>query len=1763
MKKILLTAFLFVAFISTQAQTTVFRETFELPSEADSVTSTGTPAWTINTALSAEGAQSYTAPVGTATTTYLETDAFNTVGNTFIKLQFSHIAKIEFFDSGTIEVSNDNGATWTQLTCPEYLGQGTFCQSGNKFASNTYLQWDPANPTAQPQNSWWKSEEFDISAFAANSTQVKVRFALTDGNNSGASGNFGWLIDDIRVVMAPCELIPPVITLNAPIFQGTAYIVGPFNISATVSDASGIDSTVIAYNVNGGVFDTITMTAGAGGLYTGVIPGQAVGDSVCYQVVAWDSSACGNIAENPNSGFNCFVISNAPPPNCVGTPVTAFPWSWDFESFTSGTATFGAGVWGTICCDWTRNPAASTSSGYGWCVRNTNTPSFGTGPDNDNTSGSGNFMYTEVPFGSNGQNANLTSPCLDLFGMIAPELEFYYHMAGTGCGTLLVQVNNGVQWNDVFTISGQQQSSTSAPWTKVNVPLSLFAGNTIQVRFRTTATTSTAGDIAIDDVTVFEKQPVDGAIIAVLTPPLESCGFTSNETVTVRVFNAGLAAQDTLPVAYRVGQSGTIVRDTIFQNLLPGDTLTHVFSQGADLSVGGTLYNIQPWTEWIGEQAIGNDTLQGYNVFNSLTAPPYVQDFENFIPFQQNSIEGWVQDLTDDDDWTFQSGGTTSAATGPQADHTTGTASGVYAYMEVSQISNGEVINLISPCLDFNLAPTPKVEFWYHMFGTQIGTLNLDVQNNAGLWVNAWSLSGNQGDQWVKQTVDLTAYAFQSVKIRFRAQSLGCCAGDISIDDIYIYQPQPNDVGVVSIISPLQEGCNLTASENVTVAVTNFGTATQDTIPVSYQLDNGSILTDTLFTTLNPGDTVQFTFSSTIDLSTGGQTYVLGSWTDLAAEQTFLNDSTLGYSIINTTVATPMIQDFELFNVGIIPAQNWEVDGTLDEEWTFTTGSTGTPLTGPTADHTLGTALGKYAYIEANTVNNGEVAGLISPCIDMRTLVAPKISFYYHMWGAGIGTLSLDIQDSTGTWVNVWNKSGDQGNAWIQGLVDATPYAGKITKIRFRGVTLAGFNSAGDMAIDDIGVFEPQPNDVALAGFDSPSSEGCDLSNAQPVTVQITNLGLNVQTSIPVTVTVPGQTALTGTWTGTLNPGDTVLYTLPGTIDLSNPGATYSLTAYTALGADQNLANDTVSGYQVSNTLFLIPYVEPFTTFTAGGGNVGAPGVLDNFWTRSSSGGASGFNWLVQTGPTSSFATGPNGDHTTGSSIYMYTESSSGSSGQVAILESPCLDLNWYSARVDFYTHRFGTNMGSLFLDIQDSTGAWTNIWSITGSQQTSETAPWSFQSVDLAAYVGQNVRIRFRAISLGCCAGDMAIDDINVYPVFPSAATNEINVSPSNFFILPQASPVSAVLENSGSIDLDHFKVTLEIDNQVVVTDSLFFTVPLGPGQSTTHTFSQIWQADPGAHTICVYTSEPNLINDGFTGDDTLCYIATVFDSTSSFPYCNNFDGGLDPLVALNYVTYEPGGNQWEAGTPNQTVISGANSAPNAWMTGISTDYMPRDSSALFSPVFNVNADSCYKISFYHAYRTENNQDGGAVEYSQDGGATWTSIGSPGSNWYNTQYVIGLSNTSPGVPGWTGTSNGWEYAERTVKFPAAGAAIIRWRFGADFSVQSEGWAIDDLCIENIGACTPTSIEEIGNIALRLSPNPASSNLLLTLFELDGEIDVEVINVLGEIVNSFSVNPMGSTTEHNLDVRELSNGVYYLTVRKGNHVQTERFVIAR
>ena len=83
--------------------------------------------------------------------------------------------------------------------------------------------------------------------------------------------------------------------------------------------------------------------------------------------------------------------------------------------------------------------------------------------------------------------------------------------------------------------------------------------------------------------------------------------------------------------------------------------------------------------------------------------------------------------------------------------------------------------------------------------------------------------------------------------------------------------------------------------------------------------------------------------------------------------------------------------------------------------------------------------LGNYAYIEASLKQENQTASLASP-----TLAATKSSFYasgacivrfwYHMYGAHIGSLNVYTATNYGTPdKTVWSLSGNQGNMWKKG----------------------------------------------------------------------------------------------------------------------------------------------------------------------------------------------------------------------------------------------------------------------------------------------------------------------------------------------------------------------------------------------------------------------------------------------------------------------------------------------------------------------------------------------------------------------------------------------------------------------------------------------------------------------------------------------------------------------------------------------------------
>jgi len=155
------------------------------------------------------------------------------------------------------------------------------------------------------------------------------------------------------------------------------------------------------------------------------------------------------------------------------------------------------------------------------------------------------------------------------------------------------------------------------------------------------------------------------------------------------------------------------------------------------------------------------------------------------------TVEGvWKNSVADDIDWIVNSGSTVTSGTGPSTD---ADVNGQYIYVESSGgcRPNKEAI-LKSDCIEVEASTgICHLSFFYHMFGSNINSLFLEVTTDGTNWVSLWSASGSQSNEWLRQYINLFDYDGMVVQFRFRGLSAAVnFRGDIGLDRIAFYGSQ-------------------------------------------------------------------------------------------------------------------------------------------------------------------------------------------------------------------------------------------------------------------------------------------------------------------------------------------------------------------------------------------------------------------------------------------------------------------------------------------------------------------------------------------------------------------------------------------------------------------------------------------------------------------------------------------------------------------------------------------------------------------------------------------------------------------------------------------------------------------------------------------------------------------------------------------------------------------------------------------------------------
>ena len=180
--------------------------------------------------------------------------------------------------------------------------------------------------------------------------------------------------------------------------------------------------------------------------------------------------------------------------------------------------------------------------------------------------------------------------------------------------------------------------------------------------------------------------------------------------------------------------------------------------------------------------------------------------------------------------------------------------------------------------------------------------------------------------------------------------------------------------------------------------------------------------------------------------------------------------------------------------------------------------------------------------------------------------------------------------------------------------------------------------------------------------------------------------------------------------------------------------------------------------------------------------------------------------------------------------------------------------------------------------------------------------------------------------------------------------------------------------------------------------------------------------------------------------------------------------------------------GNWAVAGTPGRQWAYPQN--PN-YFSPFDATYATSGDTNFFGPDFNLSSDTTIArtasvvlppasiLVFNHAYELENTYDGGTVEYSTNGGSTWTDAGPLfTANGYN---GTASGGTGSSVPSFTGLSNGYRSSQINLAGLAGQNLRFRFRLRTDNSVSWFGWFVDDV---RILSCQTPTVRPDGHVRL-------------------------------------------------------------------------------
>lgn len=567
---------------------------------------------------------------------------------------------------------------------------------------------------------------------------------------------------------------------------------------------------------------------------------------------------------------------------------------------------------------------------------------------------------------------------------------------------------------------------------------------------------------------------------------------------------------------------------------------------------------------------------------------------------------------------------------------------------------------------------------------------------------------------------------------------------------IQISPPIVCDVLPKQLISPVPGV--FTIPETIQVKVANYDTIAHSNIPISYIVDGGTAVLDTITSTIPPLSDIIFQFQQPYNFYTStGHVFDIKVITSFGCDLNPMND-TLIKSVegVLACETPPYSMNFENPNAFI----GWEVEDVNNDSTSWSVGQPGGNFE-PTA-----------AFYFSNSTNAANDF-LISKCINLEASKVYKLSYWYKAqvtpWAEENLKLYIGNAPNSAAMVTVLQD--------LPNLVNVTFSEAEVfVTVPTNGSYYFGWKCYSDaymsiLVIDDINITEVNLFDAAVTEKISPNSN-CDLTD-ENIIVKVRNYCSTPIINVPISYSVNGGSIINEIIPGPIAPASYIDYTFATPVNLSASG-TFNIKVFSGMLGDTIPSNDTIS-FDITN---IIGGTAPFTMGFE---------PTDDF-----------FGWQIENTNNDSYSWNiiPTNGHS-GTSCLQYPYSSWDAADDWVITK--CMNLQsistyklsfWYKAEDPSWPEKLKVNFGT----IPFSANLTTNIIDLPNISNTSYLEAIAYFTVPANGVYYLGWKCYSPALMFNLYLDDINITDITVdipqsdnfnnISVYPNPAKNSITIT-------------------------------------------------------------------------------------------------------------------------------------------------------------------------------------------------------------------------------------------------------------------------------------------------------------------------------------------------------------------------------------------------